>query len=291
MLKNQSAAIGLALMLALACYAVPENFSSQRPFAESNCAKESNEAAKTRQQDEPWWQRAREPIAFFTLCLVLVGGAQLGLFYRQLTFIRQSLVDAKTAADAAKESADATKIQADVARDSLDKVQRPYIYIFGVGRPVADTHIGWGTPHVRYSVANYGNTPARIDNINIGFFGSSVVGLAQRDTVPDLIDRDHSLIVSPVLPPQDLRKDLAAFLPEEFIGENLGATVIIDGRRNMEISIPEPLIPLNELLFFRVIVRYSGPFTRGYETSAVWFYDPSASLFSAWNDERYTYMR
>ena len=48
-------------------------------------------------------------LAIFTFCLVAVGGVQVGLFVWQLRLIRDSLRDAKDAADAAKISAVAAR--------------------------------------------------------------------------------------------------------------------------------------------------------------------------------------
>jgi hypothetical protein len=55
---------------------------------------------------------------FFTFWIVIVGGCQLVLFCVQLKYIRDSLVDAKTAANAAKQSA-----------DSLRNIERAYVFI------------------------------------------------------------------------------------------------------------------------------------------------------------------
>jgi hypothetical protein len=56
--------------------------------------------------EEPWL--TKDAAGFFTFLVFVVGGIQVMLFLWQLSLIRESLVDAKTAADAAKESADAT---------------------------------------------------------------------------------------------------------------------------------------------------------------------------------------
>ena len=71
-------------------------------------------------------------LAFATAFLFAAAVGQIFLFFWQLRLIGESLRDAKIAAEAAKESADATKIQAMVARDTLTKVQRPYVFVFGV---------------------------------------------------------------------------------------------------------------------------------------------------------------
>lgn len=138
--------------------------SSQRPSAQGNGTEKTGQSSGKQQQQEAWWELATEPIAVFTLCLVLVGSAQLGVFYWQLRLIRQSLADAKTAADAAKESADTAKIQAEVARDTLKTMQgtaerqlRAYVLVSGA------TVLNIADPNKRnfqLSVQNFGHTPA-----------------------------------------------------------------------------------------------------------------------------------
>jgi hypothetical protein len=73
-------------------------------------------------------------LAFATAFLFAAAVGQIFLFFWQLRLIGESLREAKIAAEAAKESADATKIQAMVARDTLTKVQRPYVFVFGVNK-------------------------------------------------------------------------------------------------------------------------------------------------------------
>ena len=61
---------------------------------QSQGPEKTNGSESNNEQQEPWWQRAAtDPIAVFTLCLVLVGAFQVGLFYVQLKIIRDSLID------------------------------------------------------------------------------------------------------------------------------------------------------------------------------------------------------
>ncbi len=77
---------------------------------------------------------------FFTFLLVLVALFQLGLFWWQLTLIRESLDDTKVAADAAMKSAKAASTQADIAAGTLETMQeiaknqlRAYLGVAGGG--------------------------------------------------------------------------------------------------------------------------------------------------------------
>jgi hypothetical protein len=75
-------------------------------------------------------------LAAVTLFLVLVGGGQLVLFYVQLRYIRESLNDAKTAADAATAAAAAAtnqaqelKRSADATERTLTELERPWLFL------------------------------------------------------------------------------------------------------------------------------------------------------------------
>jgi hypothetical protein len=61
----------------------------------------------------------KDAAGFFTFLLVIVAISQLGLFLRQLRYIRESLDDAKVAAVAAMDASEAAKTQADTAREAL----------------------------------------------------------------------------------------------------------------------------------------------------------------------------
>jgi hypothetical protein len=71
--------------------------------------------------EDPWL--TKDAAGFFTFLLVVVGAFQVGLFLWQLWLIRESLDDAKIAAEAAKEAADTAKIQAETAQATLRAMQ------------------------------------------------------------------------------------------------------------------------------------------------------------------------
>jgi hypothetical protein len=215
----------------------------------------------------------------FTSLLVVVGISQLVLFYVQLKLIRRSLTDAEKAADAAEGAASAAKIQADIAQKTLTNVQRPYVFIFDISRLMTRDDVSALTPFVEYDAANFGQTPAIIENVGAGFHEGTL------PDVPVRVDEDHNLFVSPILAPGERRKDLKELLPEAFIGENLG--VIVDQERST--THPIPKIANNEELFFRVIVYYRGPFSDGHKTSATWIYHRAQDRFVQFGGRDYNY--
>lgn len=71
--------------------------------------------------DDTFW------LGMFTLALFFVALGQIALFWKQLRLIRESLVDAKVAADAAKAAANTAQKQVELARDEFNSTHRPKI--------------------------------------------------------------------------------------------------------------------------------------------------------------------
>jgi len=152
--------------------------------------------------------------------LVLVGAVQAGFFFWQLRLMRQGMSDTKKAADAAKEAADASKLQAALAQKSLTDLERPYIFIFGVGqiRTTKD-----GDFFVEYTIANYGKMPAIIEGAWIDF----VTDNAGKPPSPTLLWEGHSLLVSPILQPGEKRERIKEYTPAGMTDGSVA--VILDG--------------------------------------------------------------
>ena len=110
-----------------------------------------------------------------------------------------------------------------MARDTLTKVQRPYVFVFGVSKIAMNNLTALGiSPFVNYVVANYGQTPAIIENVGAGFDEGGNL-----PHVPLRVDDSHSLFVSPVLSPGQYPEDLRELLPGTKIDEDLGIVVDI----------------------------------------------------------------
>jgi hypothetical protein len=218
-------------------------------------------------------------LALFTKFLFVVAVLQAGLFVWQLLLINKTTKDASVATRAARRSAVASVTQAKIARDTLTKVQRPYIFVVGADRLASSDQ--FPNPHLIYEVVNYGQTPAIIETVNVGFFSG------QLPEVPIQVDFDHPLVISTILPPQDQRKNLREFLPDEYLSGDIG--VVVGPTINEPHQIP--VLHADDSLFFRVIIAYRGPFAGGYETSVTWTYNLSAERFVQLNDATYNYTR
>jgi hypothetical protein len=150
-------------------------FSSSAPCQTTNCQR-YQDRANERCKDKQWeclrhWI-THDAAGFFTLWLVIVGGGQLGMFWKQLGYINKSLTAANIAANAAKEAAK-------IARESSEAAiafERPYVRISGIKASIRGnvflsrirkdvfpkTDI-LQEPYAMCTIENYGKTPAFID--------------------------------------------------------------------------------------------------------------------------------
>jgi hypothetical protein len=152
------------------------------------------------------------------------------------------------------------------------------VFVYDVGRLITTRDQPGITPLVQYSISNFGQTPAIVENIGAGFHEGST------PFAPKKVDDDHSLVVGPIMPPGDVRGALRELLPEPYIPENLGEVVNVDGR-----TYPIPKYGSDQDLLFRVIVYYRGPFSDGYKTSATWRFSRSLGYFVEFGGREYNY--
>jgi len=104
----------------------------------------------------------KDAAGLFTFWLAVFAGAQALLFLWQLWLIRESLNDAKIAAEAASEGAKAARESADTAKLAMVSESRAYVYYNGCRwishRDIGNGHIFW---RIRPCWINSGNTPTR----------------------------------------------------------------------------------------------------------------------------------
>lgn len=259
MLKPRIPEIFLGALLAAAIFAIGFVFGS---------LPRSDSAAKPEQKN--WWN---DPVADFTLGLVFVGLFQAGLFYVQLRLIRESLEDAKQAADATTDAAAAATRQAKVAEDSLTKLERPYIFIFNLS-PLSVDELEEGDGailSVTYSVANYGKIPAIIK------FAQATMAVGENPPFPDRLPESHTLIAAPILAAGEARHDIAQHL------------IWSEGTAFDEDGSIIPSIPEHKVLFLWIIITYRGPFTDQHETRACWIYNENTGRFNGpWGVAEYS---
>lgn len=204
-----------------------------------------------------WLQRNAAAVTLiFTVALIY--------FTRELSRVTRDLYAAT------KDAANAATKSAETASDAFTKLERPYMFVFGVTKLGAIAYVDGapiGTRKLSYSVGNYGKMPAVIEDaraqFSVDFEPESPLG----------VDDSHDLIQRPVFSAQETRS-----LPE-----NVPDQVRFDGQR--------PILEAGRDLFLWIVIEYRGPFTSGHETSACWRYDPQESVFVRFGDEEYNYTK
>jgi hypothetical protein len=261
----------LGILLTLAIFGMGMLFqSSSSHQPPSNPPNSTAEQIQNAHKPDPfsWDWLTHDGVVFFTCVLAFVAGVQAVLFLWQLVLINKSLADAKVAANASAEAAKAATKQAKFAEDSHAKLERPYVFIFGVSKLESDEMIS-DLPFAPYVVANYGRTPAMVETLRAG-----ISWFPDRPLDPLIVDyRDdpaHGLLKSPVLAPSEKREKLNIIAPHglDFAPSDDGEIV--------------PQLRDNDNFFVWVIINYRGAFTAAHETSACWRYDGLTNRLVRW---------
>jgi hypothetical protein len=162
------------------------------------------------------------------------------------------------------------------AAEHIPLIERPYIYAFGVHKLITDrTVVGGFTPFIKYTVANYGKTPAVIEMVEAG-----MIVLNEIPIVPPHRDNFiHWLVRNPVMEPAERRANTKVELPD-------GVTFTNPSEQEFC-----PTLAEGHRLFFRLVIKYRGPFAGGYETSACWELDPDNNRFRETGGAKYNYAK
>jgi hypothetical protein len=155
--------IFLGVFLTVAIFAMGIMFdSSHRPPAEQQIAAGAiNENASHPPDGGIWNWVTHDAAGFFTLWLVIVGGAQIGLFYWQLRLIRIAADDAKKAGISAERAATATENAVDLSRKTAERQLRAYVLMKTTSFHRPDTEDGDNREWPIHLVfQNSGQTPA-----------------------------------------------------------------------------------------------------------------------------------
>jgi hypothetical protein len=179
MLKRRSFQIFLVTFFTTYFIAMVFVFSSpERPsFPNSQRSKESYNETNNVQQNEFEQESfghwiTHDAAGFFTPWLVFVGGIQLALFWIQLGYISDSLINSKEAAKAAKKAANIAKTSSKAAI----AFERPYVRVSGIKpsirgnvflsrirNDIFQTTNILREPYAMCTIENYGKTPAFIE--------------------------------------------------------------------------------------------------------------------------------
>lgn len=210
----------------------------------------------------------------FQVYLGIIGAIVVvaGLYYA-----RKAAIAALEAAKHAGEQAAAALVQTKIAEDALMKVQRPYVFIYGVDHILANRPVDGKGGKIPFIVANYGQTPAIIEWVD----SDICVGPTPQDIVPFAHNPWEQ---NPLFKPAEVR-DLEHPFPAELDSES--RNVFHDARG----STIQPLVPKGSHLFFRVKIGYRGPLTSDHDTEACWIFDENEASFVLYGDDGYNYTR
>lgn len=238
------------------------------------------------QKEMALWAKWMFVASAFSVFLTAIG---IWLIGRTLIYTRDAAAASKAmvkegehATSAALAAAREAGRQADLFEQSFKRLERPYVYIFGVHQIELDGH----GHHVKYSIANYGRTPAEITILAAG------MGTHPREPIDPLVtdyrdDPLHDILVRPVLPPDDVRK-LMTLAPD---GVRFKPPIQYEGVFSPTHDNIIPDLPKDEHFFVWIRVQYSGPFD-DYLTNACWRYDRLTNRLVPWGDEeQYNGMR
>jgi hypothetical protein len=200
-------------------------------------------------------------------------GAFTFLLFISTTLLWRSTSDLYRAGErqigVARDAADAAKASAEI----VPKLERPYMYIFGPYK-LAYVNEGFFAVGVKYTVANYGRMPATIE----GIYGGFSVGKEQpSDELEDAAT--FWRMQRPIYAP-DREQEFTALLPEDLDHEVVGAGL------TQELC---PTLKDGEQLFFRIVVKYRGPFSGGHMTSACWVLNDLNNRLGHFGFQKYNY--
>jgi hypothetical protein len=212
---------------------------------------ENSESGKETGEGTEYWVYRGYKVKITDGMLVLFTLALVAISLSQAIFLKGTLA--------------ATAVAADAARDqtlNFAKLERPYLYIFNASGLKIDLDQEDPFYYLKYSVANYGKTPARVECASIGIN----VGVAPEQ--PDAAIGWHDFLVSPLFVTGERRDNPTKSIPDyieigDYADENTG-------------PFPVPRLKGDDEFFFWIKIKYSGPFSKDHETSACWRWDTSS---------------
>jgi hypothetical protein len=158
----------------------------------------------------------------------------------------------------------------------LTEVERPYVFVFGVEwEPIAQAD-PLPPSYIAYKIANYGKTPGVVDVVE--------TILVISDAIPAHLNQEESafpLVSSPILPYGEIRR-----VTRPYFDRPVASFVIRDDGLH-----PVPRIDEGESVFFRISIKYHGPFTRNHEIGYCWRYETTTQSFAQHGGAEYNYLK
>lgn len=176
-----------------------------------------------------------------------------------------------------QDSITAANRSAAAAERALTDLERPWLFAFGI-KAVPINQLGEWT--VEFTVANFGKMPAIIEHARIGF----VISDRAEPPTPLFAEDDHDLVVSPILQAGERRIIKEAFPNVE---DGSASFRVLQSPSGEIVSDPAPgyEAPPGFDAFFRVIINYRGPSTKGHESCVLWLYQPPIDFLNRGGEE------
>jgi hypothetical protein len=166
-----------------------------------------------------------------------------------------------------------------IAERAFSDLERPYVYIFGAKGLERYSETMDPYDFLKYSVANYGKTPASIKSAALG------INVGAAPAPPEDVGPWHTLLEPPILMPNERRDQ------EKTIPEAIRTSQYADEDTAPSDSYMEPELAEGENFFFCARIKYNGPFSQGHETSACWRWDQTSSRLILYGGEKNNYTR
>lgn len=143
-----------------------------------------------------WCWLTHDAAGFFTALLAVIGICQLALFYVQLKLIRESLKDAKIAADAAKDSAEAAHRALNSAETRDRILERAYLWP-GYGLLIVDKEDRSRQIGIHLGIRNTGRTAEIIKTVHHALLSEDDFKLGRAITYDRFNGREDAIIPEP----------------------------------------------------------------------------------------------
>ena len=287
MKRRQAIAIALlgCLVLALAWFDGHSSQVAAPPKPAERTEQPNKKGYKDSYFYELWLWATHDAITVYTFFLALFTAVLSGTAFVQIRYLIRADYLARRSSIAARRAANASIRQAKIAEAALTQLERPYIFIFGIGAAARDDETG--RFFVEYTVANYGKMPAIIEAPHIGF----EIDNGGQPPIPTLVADDHALLVSPILQSGEVRTGFREYFPPQMVGENIAFRQVPAAEGFTLVAFPDLQAPAGFDIFFRAVIRYRGPVSRGHETSALWLVNyPSEGQLAQRGGDEYNYV-
>lgn len=230
----------------------PARASAYQPICDPAPTREDAVYCQTAKAAEAQSQSAKWAFADFIVGLVGVVAIVLILWFT------------RRAAQAAAKAAG-------VAEKALRDLERPYLFVHGIGRIHTPPEAGY-RPRLVYNVTNSGKLAARIDTISIA------CGPDNNGALPPLKIQDrHCLLQRPILSADEERRSIIhELLGESFVRQQ-------DGNSGVDFDLDDGVV-------FQILIEYRGSAGQLHETGQLWKYHKSDGEWVEVADPHHTYM-